>query len=347
MSLAFTDVLSCYVDDIFYISSNANLVNSTYDDIKRKFDMTELASFDGFLGMNMKRVDAHTLDIDMSAKLEQTLNTFNEDPELHLKEYDSPGTSNFEYENDNPLISPTVTHCLKFYMNLIGELNYHVRTWRPDLHNTLSRLSRYLKDTPVIAGRMLVRTLGYVKKTAKWKLRLKATQTAININTPLTIVAFSDSNFADKSDERARSHMGWNITVNGVLVSTRSNRQSFTANSTHEAECVACHNCMEELMMIAGQLEELGFVVNRPIVLYCDNNSAVYTYASEFAEWRTPTLATKYFHSRDYIDDGDVGVKYISTFDNNSDIHTKWLPNPDHHRHTAWLGVYNPESDLS
>ena len=92
-------------------------------------------------------------------------------------------------------------------------------------------------------------------------------------------------------------------------------------------------------MMITALFEELGFTVKRPQILNCDNNSAVATYATENAEWRSPTLATKYWHSRDYIDDGDIGVRYIATRENNADIHTKFLPNADHLRHCKWLGL--------
>ena len=136
--------------------------------------------------------------------------------------------------------------------------------------------------------------------------------------------------------------MGWNVTINGVLVLSKSNRQTFTANSTHEAECVAVHNCMEEMMMTTALLEEIGFKVRRPQILHCDNNSSVQTYGSELPEWRTPTLGTKYWHSRDYVDDGEIEIRHIPGVDNPADLHTKWLPNPDHCRHTAWLGLYEP-----
>ena len=292
--------------------------------------------------MNMTRVDDHTIDVDMAAKLDETLAPFEARPDLHLRPYDAPGTTDLELESDNSITTPTVSHCLDHYMNIVGELNYHVRTWRPDLCNTLSRLSRYLKDTPIVAGRMLVRALGYVKKTAKWRLRLRPTRTCSSLDEPLIVEAWCDSNFADKSDERARSHMGWNITINGVLVVSKSNRQTFTANSTHESECVALHDCMEQMMMTTAFLEELGFTVDRPMVQNCDNNSAVMTYNTEHPEWRSPTLMTKYYHSRDHVDNEDIKVVYIPTKDNNSDIHTKWLPNADHLRHARWLGLYAP-----
>ena len=99
-------------------------------------------------------------------------------------------------------------------------------------------------------------------------------------------------------------------------------------------------------MMITALLEELGFTVTRPETLLCDNNSAVLTYASEFPEWRTPTLGTKYWHSRDYVDGGDITIRHVPGEENNSDIHTKWLPNPDHLRHTQWMGMFDPSTEL-
>ena len=138
--------------------------------------------------------------------------------------------------------------------------------------------------------------------------------------------------------------MGWNITVNGVLITTRANRQTFTANSTHEAEVVACHDCMEDVMMHHATFTELGFKIKTPMTLHCDNNAAVLTYATEVPEWRSPTLGSKFYHSRDYIDWEQIKVVYIGTTENNADIHTKWLPSVDHHRHMRWMGLYDPSA---
>ena len=118
------------------------------------------------------------------------------------------------------------------------------------------------------------------------------------------------------------------MTLNGVLLASKSNRQSFTANSTHEAEVVACHNCTEEVEMNIGLLEELGFNVARPAIQYCDNNSAVLTYDTEVAEWRSPTLGTKYWHSRDYIDEGKIKIVHIPTKENNARNYRGGGPEP-------------------
>ena len=90
------------------------------------------------------------------------------------------------------------------------------------------------------------------------------------------------------------------------------------------------------------KLEEIGFTGQRPLVLRCDNNSTVQTYATEQPEWRSPTLGTKYWHSRDYVDNGDIVIRHIPGAENPADLHTKWLPNPDHYKHASWLGLYEP-----
>ena len=102
---------------------------------------------------------------------------------------------------------------------------------------------------------------------------------------------------------------------------------------------------MEDVMMVVGMLEELGFPVHRPVLLHCDNNSAVCTYDTEIAEWRTPTLATKFYHSRDYIDQGNIKIVYIPTDDNNADIHTKPLDSVAHYRHAKWMGMRFEEDE--
>ena len=99
-------------------------------------------------------------------------------------------------------------------------------------------------------------------------------------------------------------------------------------------------------MMIVCLLQELGFDVQRPIMVWCDNDSGVQTYTSEVTEWRTPTLATKYWHTKDYVDDRDILVEYIHTDDNNSDIYTKPLPEKDFNRHRAWIGVRPPTTEI-
>ena len=60
--------------------------------IKSKYDMTALEEFSGFLGMSISRVDSRTLDIDMESKFMNTLQKFEDDPKLHLRAYDSPGS---------------------------------------------------------------------------------------------------------------------------------------------------------------------------------------------------------------------------------------------------------------
>ena len=97
--------------------------------------------------------------------------------------------------------------------------------------------------------------------------------------------------------------------------------------------------------MIQSVLEELGFAVKTPCVLNVDNNSSVMTYGSEVAEWRSPTLGAKYYHTRDYVDNGEIVIVHIDGETNPADIHTKPLVSEAHHRHAQWLGLYDAGGD--
>ena len=94
-------------------------------------------------------------------------------------------------------------------------------------------------------------------------------------------------------------------------------------------------------MLTRVVLEEMGFKVEKPVVLCCDNNSAVLTYASEVPEWRSATLATKAHATRSQVTNGEIRVEHVPSDENNADIHTKALPRDAHYRHTAWLGLYD------
>ena len=96
--------------------------------------------------------------------------------------------------------------------------------------------------------------------------------------------------------------------------------------------------------MSTALYEEMGFNVARPIVLLCDNNSTVWTYASDLPEWRSAMLGTRYHRSREYIDNGDIRIVHVDGVNNPADLHTKWLPISDHLRYARWLGLYEPNS---
>ena len=93
--------------------------------------------------------------------------------------------------------------------------------------------------------------------------------------------------------------------------------------------------------MVSALVEELGFNVQTPHIVNCDNNSAVLTYQTEVPEWRTNMLGTRYYRMRDYTDNGVIKIVHVEGVKNNADIHTKPLCAPDHYKHMEWLGLYD------
>ncbi|KAL8115603.1 hypothetical protein AgCh_022198 [Apium graveolens] len=91
----------------------------------------------------------------------------------------------------------------------------------------------------------------------------------------LKIEGYTDSSFQSESDSKSMS--GYVFTLNGGAISWKSSKQSTTTDSTAEAEYIAASEAAKEAVWMRKFVSELGVVpsVEEPIVLYCDNNTAI------------------------------------------------------------------------
>jgi hypothetical protein len=87
---------------------------------------------------------------------------------------------------------------------------------------------------------------------------------------------------------------------------------------------MAAHFAINEGMWLRGLLGELGVDLPRSN-LFIDNKGAVFTIGNPCTEWRSATLATKYYKCRYAIDSGDIHCEYVSGDINVSDLLTKPL----------------------
>jgi hypothetical protein len=75
-------------------------------------------------------------------------------------------------------------------------------------------------------------------------------------------------------DDR-KSISGYCAFVRGNLVSWRSKKQNVVASSTIEAEYRAMAHGVSEGLWLRRLLLELGLFEDKPIMLYCDNKTAI------------------------------------------------------------------------
>ncbi|XP_051117855.1 secreted RxLR effector protein 161-like [Andrographis paniculata] len=93
----------------------------------------------------------------------------------------------------------------------------------------------------------------------------------------LKVIGYSDSDYVGCTDNR-KSRSGYMFMLAGGAISWRSAKQSITATSTTEAECVSCFEASLHGVWLKSSISEFRVVdsISRPIKLYCDNSVAVF-----------------------------------------------------------------------
>lgn len=92
-------------------------------------------------------------------------------------------------------------------------------------------------------------------------------------NNHLRIEGFSDADWARSPSDR-RSTSGYELFVDGNLISWRSKKQTVVARSTAEAECRVMGHATCELLWFRSLLCELRVFEGGPMPFYCDNQAA-------------------------------------------------------------------------
>ena len=70
-------------------------------------------------------------------------------------------------------------------------------------------------------------------------------------------------------------------------------------------------------------LEFLGLLIEKPVVIHCDNVGAIFLGNNAKASLRTKHIDVRYHFVREYIVDGTVEVMFVGSEDNDADIFTK------------------------
>lgn len=130
--------------------------------------------------------------------------------------------------------------------------------------------------------------------------------------------------------------------LNGGPVAWGSKKQTTTASSTTEAEYYAAHRASREIRWMRRLLGDIGFTQLNPTVLHTDNQSAIRLIRNPEFHQRTKHIDIKFHVIREYYENGDIDVQYISTDDNIADLLTKPLPRDRFQRLRSQLSLGAP-----
>jgi hypothetical protein len=203
------------------------------------------------------------------------------------------------------------------YVRVVMQLLFLSQRARPDIRPAVSFLNSRLLQPDEDDYKKLTRVVRYLDTTVDMPLVLAADDSG-------QIRWWIDSSFAVHED--MKSHTGGTMSMGKGSIYSTSAKQKLVTRSSTEAEIVAVHDVMPQLMWTGHFLLEQGFCVKESL-LYQDNTSSILIEKNgrSSCSKRTRHMNIRYFFVKDQVDAKRVRIEHCPTADMIADYFTKPL----------------------
>jgi hypothetical protein len=156
----------------------------------------------------------------------------------------------------------------------------------------------------------------------------------------LDLVGFFDADFVSCLINRKSTSDTCHF-LGSSLICWSSHKQSSITQSTTESEHVVATSCCSHILWIVYTMRDYG-VTYKSVPLMCDNSSAICLAQNPVFHGRVKHIKVRHHFMRDYVEKGDIVIKYIDTERQLTDIFPK--PFDASHFAALWgeLGVCHP-----
>jgi len=298
-------VVTVYVDDLVIAGPSLEEVNNTKAQFSSVFRMVDLGELKYLLGIEILRDEQGNIKMSQQTYAEAILEKFGmkdckpvEVPLQKKTQRRSGERGEVEYP----------------YREVVGSLMYLMLGTRPDLAAAVSYASRYLGDPGKEEIDGVKRILRYVRGTTDYCLQFR--------QGPVELVGYVDADWGGCLDSR-RSTSGYVFLLAGAAISWKSKKQEAVALSSTEAEYMGACLATKEAIWLRTLMEELGVAMEKPTVIYSDNQSSLKLMENPVLHERTKHIDIQFHFTRDSIDAGQVTFKFIRTDKQAADSLTK------------------------
>jgi Reverse transcriptase (RNA-dependent DNA polymerase) len=217
------------------------------------------------------------------------------------------------------------------YRRLVGLLMYLAIATRPDIALAVQKLSQFMNYYRPVHWNAAKRVVRYLKGTRNLQLRLGGTN-------PTKLVGFTDASYACCPDS-GKSVGAYCFSLGAGMISWAARKQKTVAQSTCDAEYIACAEAARECMWLRMLTAEINLIQPHPTPLLTDNESALALAKDPRFHARAKHINTRCHYIRECIDNSDIYLSYVNTDDNIADILTKPLAAPNFLRLRSFLGL--------
>ena len=301
-------LVSLYVDDLLVTGGNEKEVSNFKSELELNFEMSSLGEMKYFLGIEVVQ-SSKGIFISQESYVKELLKKFDMEDCNSVATPMNEGTKLVK-DDDSPKVNPSI------YRSLIGSLLYVCST-RPDIMFSVAVLSRFMHSPSQNHLSCAKRILRYLKGTSDFGIWYKD-----GMNEAL--LGYSDSDWAGSLDD-SKSTSGYIYTLGNGPFSWNSKKQQTVAQSTAEAEYIACSSCANQGVWLRKLLEDLSLKQEEAMVILCDNTSAIAIAQNPVQHGRTKHIPVKYHSLREFEASGEVKLEYVTSEENLADIFTKPL----------------------
>lgn len=310
-------IIVIWVDDLLLATKHESTMTRIKDELNRKFQMKDLGIVSWFLGIHFRR-DDNSIIMSQARYVERVLEKFS------MQNCKPKGTPCDQ--NVNKLCNSEGNEVdAKLYREMIGSLIYIMISTRPDLSYIVTKLSQYMSKPN--SNHMIVakHVLRYLKSTINQTLIFRKS------NESLKLMGFCDADWGNSElDRRSITGYGFQLSVNGPLISWKARKQPTVALSTCEAEYMALAAATQEGKYLLALFSDMSKNINPPkpyelshFILYCDNQGAIALSNNPVQHQRSKHIDVRYHFIREAIQNGKVQLFYVPSEENIADVFTK------------------------
>ncbi|XP_068639322.1 secreted RxLR effector protein 161-like [Aristolochia californica] len=188
------------------------------------------------------------------------------------------------------------------YASVVGSLMYAQVCTHPDIAFIVGILGRYSSNRGMQHWKAAKRVMRYLKRTKDYMITYRRSDS-------LEIIGFSDSDFAGCQESR-RSTSGYIFMLGEGVISWKSAKQTLIASSTTVAEFIACFEASNHGIWLRNFVTGLRVVdsIDRPLKIYCDNNSAVLYSNNNRSSTKSKFIDIKFLVVKERVQNKQISV---------------------------------------
>ena len=313
-------ILAVHVDDMLLAGNSRKLMEEAKTWLAKHFKIKDMGVPKLVVGLEVIRDEKRgTTSISQGHFIDELAVRYNQDS---MPMAPTPLSSGFEFTSEDcPSTEADKVEMSHLpYRSLVGALMYVMIGTRPNIAFAVGCLSRYLINPGKRHWDQALRVLNYLRNTRD--LIISYSRDSAD---GLTLRGFSDSDWAGEKDG-SRSTSGYVWMLSGGPVSWKSRLQPIVALSSTEAEYITVTAAAQEGIWLRRVMGELGFEQVGATDLAVDNEGAIALSENPQAHPRTKHIRLRYHFIRQYVQEGVIKPRYISTHKNIADMFTKNLP---------------------